>query len=190
MEIGDQLRAEMGGQRFTANATEIFEPADPRRTMPKSAGVRDDHRPDRDRRADELAEPALARVARRGKRDRCARDGAGARLDACRAAAGCSRRRRPAGRSDRQRAGVAAGQRKGRSHALFRHAAGGSDLRRARNRHRAGAEDRQARSAAGEGRRPGRAARWASRDDREQCQPSLGRSDEGRRSANGDTGHG
>ena len=34
-EIGDQLRAEMGGQRFTANAMETFEPADPRRTMPK-----------------------------------------------------------------------------------------------------------------------------------------------------------
>src|SRR5690242_832162 len=35
-EIGDQLRAEMGGQRFTANTMESFEPADPRRTMPKS----------------------------------------------------------------------------------------------------------------------------------------------------------
>ena len=35
-EIGDQLRAEMGGQRFTANTIEAFEPADPRRTMPKS----------------------------------------------------------------------------------------------------------------------------------------------------------
>ena len=34
-EIGDQLRAEMGGQRFTANPSETFEPADPRRTMPK-----------------------------------------------------------------------------------------------------------------------------------------------------------
>jgi len=34
-EIGDQLRAEMGGQRFTANTMESFEPADPRRTMPK-----------------------------------------------------------------------------------------------------------------------------------------------------------
>jgi cytoskeleton protein RodZ len=34
-EIGDQLRAEMGGQRFTTNAMETFEPADPRRTMPK-----------------------------------------------------------------------------------------------------------------------------------------------------------
>lgn len=34
-DIGDQLRAEMGGQRFTANAAEPFEPADPRRTMPK-----------------------------------------------------------------------------------------------------------------------------------------------------------
>jgi len=36
IDIGDQLRAEMGGQRFTANTTETFEPADPRRTMPKS----------------------------------------------------------------------------------------------------------------------------------------------------------
>jgi cytoskeleton protein RodZ len=34
-DIGDQLRVEMGGQRFTANAMETFEPADPRRTMPK-----------------------------------------------------------------------------------------------------------------------------------------------------------
>src|SRR5205823_7083651 len=34
-EIGDQLRAEMGGQRFAANATEIYETADPARTMPK-----------------------------------------------------------------------------------------------------------------------------------------------------------
>ena len=34
-EIGDQLRAEMGGQRFTANPADTFEPADPRRTMPK-----------------------------------------------------------------------------------------------------------------------------------------------------------
>jgi cytoskeleton protein RodZ len=35
-DIGDQLRAEMGGQRFTANTMDSFEPADPRRTMPKS----------------------------------------------------------------------------------------------------------------------------------------------------------
>ena len=34
-EIGDQLREEMGGQRFTASQTEVFEPADPARTMPK-----------------------------------------------------------------------------------------------------------------------------------------------------------
>ena len=32
--IGEQLRAEMGGHRATA-ATEVFEPADPARTMPK-----------------------------------------------------------------------------------------------------------------------------------------------------------
>ncbi|MEA3057814.1 MAG: hypothetical protein QOF34_629 [Sphingomonadales bacterium] len=35
VEIGDQLRAEMGGQRFSANTTEVFEAADPARTMPK-----------------------------------------------------------------------------------------------------------------------------------------------------------
>ena len=34
-EIGDQLRAEMGGQRFASNQAEVFEAADPRRTMPK-----------------------------------------------------------------------------------------------------------------------------------------------------------
>jgi cytoskeletal protein RodZ len=34
-DIGDQLREEMGGQRFTSSQTEVFEPADPARTMPK-----------------------------------------------------------------------------------------------------------------------------------------------------------
>ena len=34
-EIGDQLRAELGGQRPDATATEVFEPADPKRTMPR-----------------------------------------------------------------------------------------------------------------------------------------------------------
>ena len=36
MEIGDQLREEMGGQRFATTSADVFEPADPRRTMPKS----------------------------------------------------------------------------------------------------------------------------------------------------------
>jgi cytoskeletal protein RodZ len=35
-EIGDQLREEMGGQRFTTTSADVFEPADPRRSMPKS----------------------------------------------------------------------------------------------------------------------------------------------------------
>src|SRR5947209_2838981 len=35
-EIGNQLREEMGGQRFTTTSADVFEPADPRRTMPKS----------------------------------------------------------------------------------------------------------------------------------------------------------
>jgi cytoskeleton protein RodZ len=35
-EIGEQLRAEMGGERTTATTAEVFEPADPARTMPKS----------------------------------------------------------------------------------------------------------------------------------------------------------
>ncbi len=43
-----------------------FEPADPRADHAEVAGVRRDHRPDRARRADELAQPALARTARRG----------------------------------------------------------------------------------------------------------------------------
>ncbi|MES2120359.1 MAG: RodZ domain-containing protein [Pseudomonadota bacterium] len=34
-EIGEALREEMGGQRFTTTTTEVFEPADPARTMPK-----------------------------------------------------------------------------------------------------------------------------------------------------------
>ena len=34
-EIGDDLRAEMGGQRFEPGNTEVFEPADPARTMPR-----------------------------------------------------------------------------------------------------------------------------------------------------------
>ena len=33
-EIGEQLRAEMGGQRFTANTMETFEPADPAAPCP------------------------------------------------------------------------------------------------------------------------------------------------------------
>src|SRR6476469_101802 len=35
-EIGDQLREEMGGQRFATTSADVFEPADPRRTMPRS----------------------------------------------------------------------------------------------------------------------------------------------------------
>jgi len=34
-DIGDQLREEMGGQRFASTSTDVFEPADPRRTMPR-----------------------------------------------------------------------------------------------------------------------------------------------------------
>lgn len=34
-DIGDRLREEMGGQRFASSQAEVFEPADPARTMPK-----------------------------------------------------------------------------------------------------------------------------------------------------------
>lgn len=34
-DIGNQLREEMGGQRFTSAASDVFEPADPARTMPR-----------------------------------------------------------------------------------------------------------------------------------------------------------
>ena len=35
IDIGDQLREEMGGQRFAASQSEVIEAADPARTMPK-----------------------------------------------------------------------------------------------------------------------------------------------------------
>src|SRR3954452_21195444 len=38
-EIGEQLREEMGGQRFASTSSDIFEAADPARTMPKSLVV-------------------------------------------------------------------------------------------------------------------------------------------------------
>lgn len=34
-EIGNDLREEMGGQRFATTSSDVFEPADPARTMPK-----------------------------------------------------------------------------------------------------------------------------------------------------------
>src|SRR6478735_2661910 len=34
-DVGNQLREEMGGQRFAATSSDAFEPADPARTMPK-----------------------------------------------------------------------------------------------------------------------------------------------------------
>jgi cytoskeleton protein RodZ len=35
VEIGNGLREEMGGQRFASTSSDVFEPADPARTMPK-----------------------------------------------------------------------------------------------------------------------------------------------------------
>lgn len=35
-EVGEEVRAEMGGQRPASNSAEVFEPADPARTMPRS----------------------------------------------------------------------------------------------------------------------------------------------------------
>lgn len=35
VEVGNQLREEMGGQRFANSSTDVFEAADPARTMPK-----------------------------------------------------------------------------------------------------------------------------------------------------------
>src|SRR5438270_826877 len=39
-DIGDRLREEMGGHRFATTTPEIFEPADPRRAMPKGRNPR------------------------------------------------------------------------------------------------------------------------------------------------------
>src|SRR6476469_483166 len=38
-EIGNQLRADMGGARFAATSKDVFEAADPARTMPKGLVV-------------------------------------------------------------------------------------------------------------------------------------------------------
>ena len=147
MEIGDQLRAEMGGQRFTANAIEMFEPADPRAPCRsgwcsgRSSAVivlvalmswlnqRSLEPPEE---ASETAAPATAQapVATPAAPQQAAPAVAGQPVVLT-----------------ATRAGMAAGQRKGRSHPLLRHAAAGPDVRRARHRHRAGAEDRQARGA-------------------------------------------
>jgi cytoskeletal protein RodZ len=59
-EIGDQLREEMGGQRFATASADVFEPADPRRTMPKSGYRRGDRCSVADR-PDERPQSALAR---------------------------------------------------------------------------------------------------------------------------------
>jgi cytoskeletal protein RodZ len=39
VDIGNQLREEMGGQRFAATSSDAFEPADPARTMPRGLVV-------------------------------------------------------------------------------------------------------------------------------------------------------
>ena len=63
-EIGNQLREEMGGQRFASTPNDVFEPADPRADHAQVAGARGDRRGDRADRADELAQPPLARSDR------------------------------------------------------------------------------------------------------------------------------
>ena len=96
-EIGDQLREEMGGQRFATTSADVFEPADPRAHHAEIAG---DRRGDRRRaadRADELPQSPLARSAGPECGDRWPTSGASAR------ASPAPRRRHP----PRRRAGGA-----------------------------------------------------------------------------------
>ena len=62
-DIGDQLREEMGGQRFASSQSEVIEAADPARTMPKWLVLAAIVAVIVHRRVDELAEPPLPRTA-------------------------------------------------------------------------------------------------------------------------------
>ena len=77
-EIGEQLRAEMGGQRSPTAPAEVFEPADPARTMPKWLVFGTIAAVIVLIVADELAQPPLARSVGRANRGRGAGSRAGA----------------------------------------------------------------------------------------------------------------
>ena len=167
-EIGEQLREEMGGQRFTASQSEVIEAADPARTMPKWLVHRRDHRGRLPGRADELAQPPLARAA----------DEPCAATQRCTAAAAARRRttrrhprrRRRTGRADRHRAGVDPGHRPGQE-PVRGDASARPDLCRAADGGRADAEGGRARSAQDQRRLGRRPAGRAAGQDRLEGQP-------------------
>ena len=64
-EIGDQLREEMGGQRFASTLRRRVRARRPAADHAQIAGVRGDRRGHRPDRADELAQQAVARAAGR-----------------------------------------------------------------------------------------------------------------------------
>ena len=171
-EIGNQLREEMGGQRFASASADVFEAADPARTMPKwlvfgaivavivlivlMSWLNG-------RSLEQNDEPAANRRRRR------------------------RRSRRPSRRL-RRRHRVAQGPvvltatepvwiqvTEGRGDAV-RGASAGPDLRGAGKRGCAGAQDRQARSAADHGRHRGCAAGWPPAGDGRERQPAARRS--------------
>ncbi len=100
---------------------------------------------------------------------------AGAPAAAPAAAAGCAR----PGRADRDRAGLAAGEREGRAMLYSGDASAGPDLRGSANRGCSGAQDRQARGAQDQRRHGACAAGWPAGDHGHQRQPAARRFDEG-----------
>ena len=129
-EIGDQLREEMGGQRFATTSADVFEPADPRRTMPKSLVIGAVIAAVLLIASDELPQSPLARPA--GAQRRCCdeRRGSEPLPQRHRAAGPCGFR---SGGPDRDRPRVDPGHRSGHD-AVPGRAPAGADLHRARER--------------------------------------------------------
>lgn len=158
-EIGDQLREEMGGQRFFSSQSEVIEAADPARTMPKwlvfSAVV-----------AVVLLIIVMTVLNRRSLQEEPASNPVAAtasnsyakRTRAAAGSGGHTRGQCPGrGRSERRRASMDSGHRPGQD--LVRgHAPAGPDLRRAPDRYRPSAQGGQAGSAQDQRRFSGRSA--------------------------------
>ncbi len=177
-EISDQLRREMGGSRpATAVPAEVFEPADPARTMPKW-----------------LVFGAVAAVilivlvmSWLNKRSLDQPDANAAVAEAPAAAPQAAPRAPPTAPQSvtvaSDRAGMASDQREGRPNSVLGDDGARPKLYSPADRHCARAQDRQARSAQDHGRQFGGAGGRPSGNDGQQCQPASRRPDARRASA-------
>ena len=174
-EIGDQLREEMGGQRFSSTHSEVIEAADPARTMPKWLVM-----------GAVIAVIVLVILmtwvnSRSLQQPGAAPENSVAAAGPAAPAAPVAPQPAAAG----QAVVIAANEpvwmqvsEKGGA-LLFGHAAGGTDVRGPDDGNRPCAQDRQARGAADHGRKPSRTARRTASQEGQQCEPSSRRPDEG-----------